>query len=216
MLVPFGTRVVDEGGRSVGTVSRLILHPGTREVAALVVHQGIVDRREVVVPLGQVASWAGDVRLRLRAPALDGLDLFHAPSFKDMPDQWEMPVGFDQREFFLVGGDGWTEATLPFEKTSPDVSGTPRVVPDPDAPAEAPEPDIATGTDVLDKAGRRIGEVDGVEIDPASRRITRITVRRGVLFGTETAIPASMIASVAPDRITLRVAADALRRFERA
>ncbi len=216
MLVPFGTRVVDVSGRGVGTVSRLILHPDSREVAGLVVHQGVVNRREVVVPLSQVAGFGDEVRLRLRAPELEGLDLFHARSFREMPDHWDMPVGFDQRDFFLVGGGGWTEAVLPFQQTSPTVSGTPRFVRDPDAPAEAPEPDIAAGTEVYDKAGRRIGEVDGVEMDEASRRITRVTVRRGVLFGTETAIPASMIASAGDDRITLNVAADALKRFERA
>src|SRR5215467_11185594 len=118
MLVPFGTRVVDVSGKGVGTVSRLVLHPKSREVADLVVHQGVVNRREVVVPLSQVAGVGAEVRLRLRAP-----------------------------------------------------------------------------------------ELEGAEIDEASRRITRVTVRRGVLFGTETAIPASMIASVATDRITLRVAA---------
>lgn len=216
MLVPFGTRVVDVSGKGVGTVSRLVLHPKSREVAALVLHQGVVNRREVVVPLGQVAGVGAEVRLRLRAPELEGLDLFHAPSFRAIPDHWEMPIGFDQREFFLVGGDGWTEAVLPFQPTSPAVSGTPSVVRDRDTPVDPPDPDIAAGTEVYDQSGRRIGEVDGAEIDEASHRITRVTVRRGVLFGTETAIPASMIASVAPDRITLRVAADALRRFERA
>jgi uncharacterized protein YrrD len=54
-----------------------------------------------------------------------------------------------------------------------------------------------------------------VEIAEASGRITRITVRRGHLFRTETAIPASMIAS-AGDRIILNVGADALKKLERA
>src|SRR5215475_1016318 len=88
MLVPFGTRVVDVSGKGVGTVSRLILHPDSREVSGLVVHQGVVNRREVVVPLSQVAGFSHEVRLRLRAPELEGFDLFHAPSFREMPDHW--------------------------------------------------------------------------------------------------------------------------------
>jgi sporulation protein YlmC with PRC-barrel domain len=32
MLVPFGTHVVDREGKSVGTVSRLILHPQSEHV----------------------------------------------------------------------------------------------------------------------------------------------------------------------------------------
>src|SRR5437879_3083452 len=103
MLVPPGTHVRDREGKSVGTVSRLVLHPESREVAAIVVQQGVFDRREVVVPLNKVASFEGDeVLLDLRASELAGFGLFNAPSLKPMPDHWPMPAGFDQRSFFLV------------------------------------------------------------------------------------------------------------------
>jgi hypothetical protein len=62
-----------------------------------------------------------------------------------------------------------------------------------------PEPAIAIAAPVYDKARRRIGGVEGVEIDKVSGRITRIIVRRDLLFPTETAIPASLIASVGDD-----------------
>jgi uncharacterized protein YrrD len=54
-----------------------------------------------------------------------------------------------------------------------------------------------------------------VEIDHASGRITRVIVRKGRLFRTETAIPAGVIASVTDDRITLGVAGDVVKRLER-
>ena len=47
-----------------------------------------------------------------------------------------------------------------------------------------------------DKAGRRVGEVEGMEIDQASGRITRSSSVADVIFHKETAIPASLIASV--------------------
>ncbi len=162
MLVPPGTHVRDREGKSVGTVSRLVLHPESREVAAIVVQQGVFDRREVVVPLNKVASFEGDVvLLDLRASELAGFGLFNAPSLKPMPDHWPMPAGFDQRSFFLVP-DAWHAAVLPFQLTSPAVSGTPAYIPDPDAPQERPEPAIAAGTSVYDNAGQRIGEVEAV------------------------------------------------------
>jgi sporulation protein YlmC with PRC-barrel domain len=65
-----------------------------------------------------------------------------------------------------------------------------------------------------DNAGQRIGDVEAMEIDPTSGRITRVIVRRGVIFRTETAIPASVIASVG-DRITLSVGADEVRKLAR-
>ena len=214
MLVPLGTRVVDSTGKGVGTVSRLVLHRDSREVAGLVVHQGVLDRREIVVPVGKVAAFGNEVRLALRASELAGLDLFRGERLQAIPDHWEMPAGFDERDFFLVGGGGWTEAVLPFERTSPAVSGTPAYVRDKDAVAEPAEPDIASGMHVYSKDGHRVGDVEAVELDEASGRITRIIVRSGFLFGTETSIPASMIASVS-DRITLGAESGAARKLER-
>jgi sporulation protein YlmC with PRC-barrel domain len=195
-------------------VSRLVLHHASREVAGVVVHQGIFDRREIVVPAGKVTAFGEEVRLALRASELAGLDLFHSPALQPMPDHWDMPMGFDERDFFLVGGDGWTESILPFERTSPGVSGTRGYVRENDLPAEPVEPDIAAGMDVYDSDGRKVGDVEAVEIDEASRRITRIAVRRGFLFTTETTIPASLIGSVT-DRITLRAGTEAARKFEK-
>jgi len=215
MLMPFGTRVVDKNGRGVGTVSRVVLHSGSRQASGLVVHQGVLDRRQIVVPIAKVASFGDEVRLTLSADDLAGLDLYNAERLQMMPDQWDMPVGFDQREFFLVGGDGWTEAVLPFERTSPMAAGTPAVVQDTDPPAERREPVIAAGEEVFDKAGEKGGEVDGVELDPASGRILRIIVRRGTLFREETAIPASLIAA-AGGRIVLSASADEVKKLERA
>ena len=118
MLVPFGNRVVDSTGKSVGTVSRVILHPQSREVAGLVVHQGVLNRREVVVPLTKVTGAGDQVTLAVPGAELEGFDLFHSAALQPMPDQWDMPIGFDQRDFFLVGTDAWADAVLPFEPTS--------------------------------------------------------------------------------------------------
>lgn len=214
MLVPFGTRVVDRDGNCVGTVSRLVLHPETQQVVALVVQQGVLRRREVVVPLNKAAILGDEVRLALSAPELAGVDLYDSHLLRPMPDRWPMPSGFDLRSFFLVAGDGWTESVLPFVLTSPAVSGTPAFIPDPDAPEGAREPAIAKATPVYDNAGQHVGDVDRVELDAASGRITRIIVRKGRLFRTETAIPAGVIASVADDRIVLNVKADVVKKLE--
>ena len=69
--------------------------------------------------------------------------------------------------------------------------------------------------EVFDKAGHKVGEVDGVELDPATGRIVRIIVRRGTLFRGETAIPASLIAK-AGGHITLSASADEVKKLERA
>lgn len=214
MFVPFGTHVMDRDGKGVGTISRLVLHPDTQQVVALVVHQGVLNRREVVVPLNKVVSFRDGVRLALSASELADIDVYDSHVLRPMPDRWPMPVGFDIRSFFLVGGNGWTESVLPFVLTSPDVSGTPAFVRDPISSETSREPAIAKSTPVYDNAGEHVGDVEGVELDPASARITRVIVRKGRLFRTETAIPACVVASVSDDRITLNVGADVVNRLE--
>ena len=213
MLVRFGTIVVDRDGRPVGTVRHVLLHPETRQVDGLVLHQGVVRTREVIVPVGKIAEARRAIRLSIPASDLDTLSLFHPEHLRPMPDHWDMPAGFDERAFFLVGGDPWAEGTLPFTPTSPSVSGTPAYVRDKDGVEDAEEPEIAIGMHVYDSAGRHVGDVDSISINQASDTIAWITVKRGPLFGHETTVPASLIASVT-DRVTLNAPSQAVKRLE--
>ena len=213
MLVPFGTRVVDSEGKAVGTVRYVVLHPDTRQVDGLVVHQGVMKSRELIVPIGKIADAGQTVRLTLRASDLEALPLFHAEHLRRMPNHWDMPVGFDERDLFMVGGSGWSDATLPLTTTSPTVSGTPAYVQDEDSVQDPEEPDIAGGMPVYDSIGQRVGDVESISIDQVSHKITWIVVRRGHLFARETTIPASLIKSVT-DRITLNASTQAVKRLE--
>ena len=215
MFVRFGTRVVDSEGKAVGTVRYVVLHHDTRQPDGLVVHQGVVRSREVVVPMSKVATTDHTIQLTLRASELDTLPLFHGEHLRPMPDHWDMPVGFDERDFFLVGGGAWPEASLPFTPTSPTVSGTPAYVGDKDSVQDPEEPDIAPGMHVYDSIGHRVGDVESIGIDQASDKVTWIVVRSGHLFGRETTIPASLIESVT-DRITLNASTQSVKRLERA
>ena len=215
MHIPFGSRVVDAEGKGVGTVRYVVLHPDTKQVDGLVVHQGIVRSREVVVPLAKVASTDAPIRLALKRSELDNLQLFNPAHLRKMEDHWDMPAGYDEREFFLVGDGSWAEAELPFERTSHSVSGTPEWVRDRDSIEDPPEPDIARGMPVYDSAGRRIGDVDAVDIDGASGKITWVVVRPGHLFAKDTSVPASLITSVT-DRIMLSAPAETAKKLESA
>jgi sporulation protein YlmC with PRC-barrel domain len=214
MLPPFGTKVVDADGKAVGSLKHLVLDPQSRQVVGLVVHQGLLNRREVIVPLTQVAAYGEDVRLALHADEIDDLQRFHAPHFQVMPDHWEMPLGFDQRDFFLVAsGLGWAGGELPLEPTSPTVSGTPRIIVDPAPAADQEELDVAAGMPVYDRTGQRVGDVEAVEFDQASGKISRLTIRRGFLFHTDVTIPASMIGTIS-DRIALNIDAETVKSLE--
>jgi sporulation protein YlmC with PRC-barrel domain len=178
------------------------------------VHQGVLNRREVVVPWTKVAGAGDQVTLAVPGAELAGFDLFHSAALQPMPDHWDMSIGFDQRDFFLVGTDAWADSVLPFEPTSAVTSRSPGYTQDPGAVAEPEEPDIVAGMPVYDKDGQRVGDVEAVEFDETSRRIVRITLRRGFLFAHETSIPASLVESIT-DRIVLRTGTEAVRKLGR-
>lgn len=215
MHIVFGTRVVDSEGTAIGTVRYVVLHPDTQQVNGLVVHQGVVKSREMVVPMAKVASADPLIRLTLKAADLDSLPLFNPEHLRPMPDHWNMPVGFNERDLFMMGGAAWLGATLPFEQTLSAVSGTPAYIKDEDSAQEPAEPDIARGMAVSDSKGRHVGDVESVDFDQASGKITWIVVRRGHLFGRDTTVPASLIKSVT-DRVTLRTPAEVAKKLESA
>jgi sporulation protein YlmC with PRC-barrel domain len=213
MHIAFGARVVDSEGKAVGTVRYVVLHPDTRQVDGIVVHQGVLKSREMVVPMARVARADQPIQLTLKAADLDTLPLFNPQHLRAMPDHWNMPVGFDERELFMVGGSGWMESTLSFTPTSSAVSGTPAYIPDSTSIQEPKEPDIAKGMAVYDIEGQRVGDVESIDADQASGKITWIVVRRGHLFARETTVPASLIKSVS-DHLTLNVSAEAAKKLE--
>lgn len=193
--IAFGARVVDSEGKAVGTVRGLVVRPDTRQVDGLVVHQGIMQSRDVVVPIGKVT---GDqsIRLALKAVDLNILPIFNA--------QARLTARDTERK--VVFSFGRTTALVPR-------------VPDPafwsgESTSEEPaRPDVRKGTAVCDNTGHRIGHVDALDMDLASRTITDIIVRRGYLFARKVIIPASLIKSVA-DRITLNISVEDARRLE--
>jgi sporulation protein YlmC with PRC-barrel domain len=69
-----------------------------------------------------------------------------------------------------------------------------------------------SGTKVVNAEGTYLGEVQEIEIDPTSRALTGLDVRRGGVLGlggTSVTVPAAAIRSIGPDLITAEVSAAA-------
>jgi uncharacterized protein YrrD len=64
------------------------------------------------------------------------------------------------------------------------------------------------GMDVFTADGQKIAKVDRVVIDPSSKEITHLIVRKGVLFSTDKILPLPLVNSVTTEHITLHDNAD--------
>jgi sporulation protein YlmC with PRC-barrel domain len=77
--------------------------------------------------------------------------------------------------------------------------------------------EITKDTDVYTADGEHVGSVDRIVIDPLSRQLTHLVVRKGILFTEDKLIWFEDISTATPERINLRqdVEVDDLPPFER-
>ncbi len=64
--------------------------------------------------------------------------------------------------------------------------------------------DIKQGTGVFTAQDQQVGHVDRVVLDPRTKEVTDIVVRKGLILTEDKVVPISLIASATEDRVTLR------------
>lgn len=62
--------------------------------------------------------------------------------------------------------------------------------------------------DVLTLDGQKVGRVDRVVIDPDSKKLTHIVVKKGFLFTEDKVVPVDAVDSTTEDRIALKLGRD--------
>ena len=87
--------------------------------------------------------------------------------------------------------------------------GTPDVVPD-----DQRVPIIKRGTPIFDVNGEKVGEVDDFSVDTGSEMLSRVSVRRGFLLGSDKPLPPGWIADVTVKGVALRVSKDQVKQLE--
>ena len=69
------------------------------------------------------------------------------------------------------------------------------------------------GADVKTADGRGVGSVDRVVMDPRTREVSHIVVRKGVLFVDDKVVPVDWISSATEDQVTLRMSESELEKL---
>jgi sporulation protein YlmC with PRC-barrel domain len=72
---------------------------------------------------------------------------------------------------------------------------------------------LKKGTDVQNTQGEKVGELDRVVIDPSTRDVTHVIVRKGLLFKEDRVIPMQRLQISDEDHLILDTRADDLEAF---
>lgn len=66
------------------------------------------------------------------------------------------------------------------------------------------------GAEVMNAEGKKVGEVDRVVMDPKTREITHIVVKKGLIFTEDKVIPLDRVETATEDRVTLKAGTEAM------
>jgi len=185
------------GEDEIGRVDRVVVHPGSGEVAGLVVRKGLILRRDVFLPIEAVEDADADVvRVRLSREEIDRLPELREDELVPPSKDWRSP-------------DGRASDGLLFRV--PRADETRDLV-----PARAGQAASALGGRPV-RAGMRVvcsdgdaGRLDLVLLEPRTRRATAFVVRRGAILGRDTIVPLDWVREIEGDAVVLDVPRSAL------
>lgn len=197
MNIDIGARVLDSGGRNVGTVERVIVDSMSWEATDVVVHADDPINDDFIVSLSLIArSEKGEVQLRFEADQLRQMPHFVEAEFEVPP-----PGGAEMLAY--NPGNILVPVKPPFPSPYP-VPPPPPPLQDLTSEVGASPIEIEEGTEVETVDGV-IGHVDAVLLDTYDDRVTAIVVRASGLREEEVTIPIEWVFEVDESRV--RVAA---------
>ncbi|HTE18143.1 MAG TPA: hypothetical protein VK689_07150 [Armatimonadota bacterium] len=200
MDIKIGSPVWAEDGEA-GRVERLILHPETHELEALVAVQGGLLGRDVVIPVDRLLAADDDgVRVRGTAEEIDNLEPFAQSQYTAPPEEWIPPTSAaDAATGFYL----FPQSPLMVGAFVPPATQS--------APEQREVQDLAPGdvevsghTPVYCEGGS-VGHLERVLTESGSDHLTHVVIKLGVLMGRAVAVPMADVASMDDDGIRLNL-----------
>jgi uncharacterized protein YrrD len=172
-----------------GRVWKLVMDPATQVITHLVVHEGVLFGRAVLVPTSRVSRVTDDhVWLAMDHDDLSELPDYHPEHFQEATPGPGMPIALP------LGGLLWP---LAFQRPPAARATTP----------DAPRPDEITldaGTAVACKDGP-CGHIERLLVDEESHRLRGFVIRQGLLFRRRVSAPVSWIDHVDAQGVHLKL-----------
>ena len=196
-----GADVIGSEGKKVGTVAYVVVRPPEMRITDIVASMGAILGREVVVPVHLIQDVKnGKVYLSIDKDALKRYPDYIEVDYQQPPTGWVPPVGLA----YPPTGILWPAGT--FYPAAADVRiNTPRGT-----------LGIREGMEVESSDGHKVGTVDALDIDLATREITGFVVKHGFLFTRDTRIPTGDVQAIRDGKVILKLTKDQVQQVEQA
>lgn len=215
MDINLGMHVYTSDTQDIGTVDRLVLDPDHGIVRAAVVRKGMLLHDDVEVPADLLtADSNGNAHIPYSSSEINRLPRFYEGNYITPPADYLPPLAYPPTAFYWPVGYGL--GAVPLE-TMPSAATDTRTWTgasdvDREVGAALQRQDlenavIAEGSDVFGQDGEKVGTVQELTFNPSNSELTGLVVHKGLLFGKDTALPASLIDSVGDGVVYLKVPA---------
>lgn len=201
MDIRLGTRILAEDGEA-GRVERLILHPETHELEAVVAVEGGLLKRDVVIPAELLLGAGADgVRVRGTVDDIGELEPFAQSQYTVPPEEWIPPTDQPSSYYLFPLSPVTVGAFIP--PTQPILS---------DEEVENLQPcdvEVSGSTEVLCRDGVA-GRLDRVVTEGDSDRVTHLIIHRGTLRGRDISVPVEAVEHIGDAGIQLALSEEEL------
>jgi uncharacterized protein YrrD len=202
MNIKLGVPVVAENGNA-GSVERIILHPDTHEVDAVVAVQGGMLTRDVVIPIDRIlAADERGVRVQGTVEEISDLEPYAQSQYTVPPEDWIPPTG-EPAAIYLFPASPYAVGAFTQPASQPDPAD--HEVED----LETGDVDVSGSTTVFCTDGAS-GKVDRVVTEGATDKVTHLVVQRGTLLSRAVLVPVENIGRMDQDGIYLTLTQEEL------
>ena len=204
-----GADVYSSQGERLGTLSRVIIDPSSREVTHFVIEKGLMFTTNKIIPIDQVIP-DNEEKIILTSSEHD---LGEFPDFEETHyvnlDSTEYPGSDVTASFWYPPVDyAWWRAGMP-------AVAPPMPVYTIKATQNIPEGTVALeeGASVISADEKEVGSIEQLIVDSQDNRVTQLVVGKGLLFKERRLIPVTWISTIGEEEVHLLVNAGTLERL---
>jgi uncharacterized protein YrrD len=204
-----GAEIFSSQGEKLGTLERVIIDPGTKEVTHLVIGKGFLFTTNKIVAMDMVnPELQENISLLSPKQNLDEFQDFEETHYVNL-DQGDTPERDVEASYWYppTNAAWWrTDLYTTYPAMPLFVRKTKQNIPEGTIAVEE-------GAKVISRDDKHVGNIEQVIVDPQDNRVTHFVISEGLLFKEQKLIPVVWISTIDEHEVRLSVDADLMDRL---